>query len=157
MCLRQNDGVHSFSGRVEQPRQCYRVREKGCHLFRGWHGVGATSGAGDASFQEDRRLISPDLVVFIKTMCFRFFFFKIVYVYLAFMSVLSVCICTIYMFGASRGQKRALEPLKLQLRMVVSHRVGTGNQTPVPEGAEVLLTTEPLLQPCALPDAVMSD
>lgn len=74
MCLRQNDGVHSFSGRVEQPHQCYRVREKGCHLFRGWHGVGATSDAGDASFQEDRRLISPDLVVFIKTMCFRFFF-----------------------------------------------------------------------------------
>lgn len=73
------------------------------------------------------------------------------------MSVLPVCICTIYMLGASRGQKRALEPLNLGLRMVVSHRVGTGNHTPVPEGAEVLLTTEPLFQPCELPDAIMSD
>ena len=73
------------------------------------------------------------------------------------MSVLPVCICTIYRFGASRGQKRALEPLKLELRMVVSQRVGTRNQTPVPEGAEVLLTTEPFLQPCELPDAIMSD
>jgi hypothetical protein len=40
-----------------------------------------------------------------------------------------VCMCTMYVFGAHGSQKRALEPLKLELWMVVDHCVGAGNQT----------------------------
>jgi hypothetical protein len=45
------------------------------------------------------------------------------------LNVLSVfCMCSTCMPGAG-GQKRALEPLKLELEMVVSHSVGPGKRT----------------------------
>lgn len=146
VCVRMTEFILSVGELSSHVSATDRVREKKCHLFRGWHGVGTTSDTGDASFQEDRRLISPDLVVFIKTMCFRFF-----QDYL-FLFGIHECFACMYM------HRRGLwSPCKLELRMFVSHRVGTGNQTPVPEEAEVLLTTEPLLQPYELPDAIISD
>lgn len=38
-----------------------------------------------------------------------------------------VWICTMCMPGASGDQKRALDPLGLELQMVMSHPVGAGN------------------------------
>lgn len=38
-------------------------------------------------------------------------------------------VCTMYMPGALRGQKKVLDPLKLKLQMVMSQYVGAGNQT----------------------------
>ena len=43
------------------------------------------------------------------------------------MSVLPVHMCTV--FVAWRGQKIALDPLKLVMKMVVSYYVGAGTQT----------------------------
>jgi hypothetical protein len=51
----------------------------------------------------------------------------------------------IYIPGAYRGQKRASDPLKLELQMVVSHNEGPGNVDALEE-QRVLLITEPLLQ-----------
>jgi hypothetical protein len=34
--------------------------------------------------------------------------------------------------GAHRSQKKALDPLKLELQAVVSHLVGAGKQTQIP-------------------------
>ena len=45
-----------------------------------------------------------------------------VYGYFAFMCVHVLCEC-----GTSGGQKRALDPLELELQMVVSHHVAAGN------------------------------
>lgn len=45
------------------------------------------------------------------------------------------------------GQKRILDPVELESRMVVSHRVGPGNQTWVfLKNKRTYLTTESLLQ-----------
>lgn len=47
------------------------------------------------------------------------------------MSVLlaHVCVCYTYMPDACRGLKRVLDPLELELWIVVSHPVGVGHQT----------------------------
>ena len=39
---------------------------------------------------------------------------------------LRVCRCTVGMPGALKGQKKVLDPLELEPRMVVRHHVGTG-------------------------------
>ena len=44
-------------------------------------------------------------------------------------SALCVSICTVYMPGAGRGQKRALDLLELELQMVVNCYVDAGNGT----------------------------
>lgn len=41
---------------------------------------------------------------------------------------LRVCLCTVYMSGAHRGQERVLDALRLELQ-VMSHHVGAANQT----------------------------
>ena len=38
-----------------------------------------------------------------------------------------VCLCATHMAGSLGGQKRALDPLELELQMVVSSQVGAGN------------------------------
>ena len=40
---------------------------------------------------------------------------------------LHVCLCTVYMPGACRGQKRASDPLELELQIVVSSQGEAGN------------------------------
>lgn len=40
-------------------------------------------------------------------------------------------ICTKYVAGDQEDQKRGLDPLELELWMVVNHNAGTGNQTHV--------------------------
>ena len=42
------------------------------------------------------------------------------------MYICAPCVCNAY-----RGQKRASDPLKLELQTVLSHNVGAGNQTQV--------------------------
>lgn len=44
---------------------------------------------------------------------------------------LHICLCTICMPETHRGQKGALGPLGLALKMVVNHHVGAGNWTQV--------------------------
>lgn len=53
--------------------------------------------------------------------------------------------CFACMLGAYGDQKRALGPLE-QL-MIISHLVGAGNGTQSYKGQQVLLSTEPSLQP----------
>lgn len=48
------------------------------------------------------------------------------------MCIYSMClaclyVCILFIFGACGGQKRVLDPLELEFRMVVSHQVGAGN------------------------------
>lgn len=45
------------------------------------------------------------------------------------MGVLPMCVYMNQKCSAHTDQKRALEPLELELEMVVSHYVGAGNQT----------------------------
>lgn len=45
------------------------------------------------------------------------------------MVFLQACLCIMCMLGICRGQKRWLNPLNLELDVVVSYHVGTGNQT----------------------------
>ena len=45
------------------------------------------------------------------------------------MSVHCVCVPGMCVPGAHRGQKRASDPLELELWMVISNDVGAGNQT----------------------------
>ena len=47
------------------------------------------------------------------------------------LTVLPVCLCSMYLPGACRGQKKVLGPLELESRMVVSHHAGAANQPPV--------------------------
>lgn len=55
---------------------------------------------------------------------------------------------TTCMPGALSGQKRRLQPLELESKMVVSHCVGVRNQTLGPlQEQYLLLTIEPYLQP----------
>lgn len=42
-----------------------------------------------------------------------------------------VCLCTTCIFGEHRGQKMVSDPLGLELHMIVSLHVGSGNQTQV--------------------------
>jgi hypothetical protein len=43
--------------------------------------------------------------------------------------VLLACMSIIYVSGAHEDQKRASDPLELELQTVVSHHVGSRNQT----------------------------
>lgn len=56
---------------------------------------------------------------------------KIIYCYFMPMDVLPVCDCALHVYSFSGGQKRASGPLDLELGIVVSCHVGTGNQTQV--------------------------
>lgn len=48
--------------------------------------------------------------------------------------------CTTCMLGIRRGQNRALDPLELELQMVVNHRVGTRiSPGPLEEGTELFI------------------
>ena len=38
------------------------------------------------------------------------------------------CVCTVSMPGVCRGQKKALNPLEMELQTVIGHYVGAGNQ-----------------------------
>lgn len=55
---------------------------------------------------------------------------------------LHLCICTMCVPGAIGGQKGSMDPLELELWMVVNHHVGAGNRTQV-----LSKTTELSLQP----------
>jgi hypothetical protein len=44
---------------------------------------------------------------------------------------LHVCMCTICVPGALGSQKGEMDPLELELWMVVNHHVGAGNRTQV--------------------------
>jgi hypothetical protein len=50
------------------------------------------------------------------------------------------------MLGSCTGEKKALAPLKLKLRMVVHYHGSAGNLTQVLCKAQVFLTTEPSVQ-----------
>lgn len=41
---------------------------------------------------------------------------------------LPVCMCTIWMPGTFRGQKRPLDPLEMKFQRVVSSHIGGGNR-----------------------------
>lgn len=61
------------------------------------------------------------------------------------MSVLpAVCLCTMFMPGACRGQETVHDALKLELKMVVTHLVGTGNETWSPKEQQILLISSHL-------------
>lgn len=52
--------------------------------------------------------------------------------YFMHISVLPTCVlCMMFVLGACRSQKRSLEALELELQTLVSHRVGTRNQTQI--------------------------
>ena len=63
---------------------------------------------------------------------------------------LHVCMCTICISDASGGQRKAADLLKLELRMIVSHHVGSGNQTWVICVSNESSTTEPSSQTLSL-------
>lgn len=42
---------------------------------------------------------------------------------------LNTCVCTACVLDAHRGQKRASDPIGLEVQMAVNLRVGAGNQT----------------------------
>lgn len=52
--------------------------------------------------------------------------FLIIFIYVI-LYVTIVCICTMRVLGASRGQKAALDPPKLELLMIVNHHVYARN------------------------------
>lgn len=45
------------------------------------------------------------------------------------MLCLCACLCTTFMSGASRGQKRTSDPLELELQIPVNCHVGARNRT----------------------------
>lgn len=49
--------------------------------------------------------------------------------------------------GASRGQKRAVDPLELELEVVVMHLVGVGNRIHVSRRTVSTSVTKPYFQP----------
>ena len=49
-------------------------------------------------------------------------------------------VCALHVCSAHGGQKRATDPLELELQMVEPPYVGAGNQTPVSAGATSALT-----------------
>lgn len=54
----------------------------------------------------------------------------------------------LHAFGAHRGQKKTLNPLEVELEVVVSHHVGRGNHTQVLcKTFAVILKAELSLQP----------
>lgn len=56
-------------------------------------------------------------------------FFILTICLFSFICVYCVRVYTTYVPGAPRGQKRASNPLELELWVVVNHYVGAGNQT----------------------------
>lgn len=56
------------------------------------------------------------------------------------MSALYVCVA--HGVQAYKGQTMVLEPLELELRLIVSHLVGSGNQIQVLQEQHMLLTTK---------------
>lgn len=58
-----------------------------------------------------------------------FSFFKICLFLCVWVFYLHGCVCTTCFPSAHSGQKRVLDPLELELRMAVSHHVGSGNWT----------------------------
>lgn len=61
-----------------------------------------------------------------------FYFFKGLFIFIFYYLSVCFCVCSILSYAwYHRGQKRALDPLKLKLQMFVSHHVGTGNWTQV--------------------------
>lgn len=44
-----------------------------------------------------------------------------------YIDVLSLCLCTVYVPGDLGDQKRASDPLRLELEIAVSFQVGTGS------------------------------
>lgn len=56
-------------------------------------------------------------------------FYLDLFILCAWVSHLHVCMCTTYMPGACGGQKRVLDPLKIELQMFVSSCVSSGKQT----------------------------
>lgn len=63
---------------------------------------------------------------------------------------LLVCMCTMYMPGACRGQKVALDSLELELQMVVCW----GSNLGLLQEPQTLFTVEPSLQPFSQPPTV---
>lgn len=61
----------------------------------------------------------------------KYYFSKKLFIY--FLFCLWKCLCTISMVGAFRSQKRALEPLGLELQISVSPEVDGGNRTWISE------------------------
>lgn len=53
--------------------------------------------------------------------------------------------CTMYIPGACRGQKKVPDSLELELQTVVRYRVGSRNMDSL-EDQKILLITEPSLQ-----------
>lgn len=51
------------------------------------------------------------------------------YEWLTLAHVCACCMCATCMLSAQAGQKRALDPLKLELLIAVRSRVGAGNRT----------------------------
>jgi hypothetical protein len=51
-----------------------------------------------------------------------------IYLFYQFIFCMHVCLCTTYMLGVHRGQERGLNPVELELGMVVSHCKDAGNQ-----------------------------
>ena len=63
------------------------------------------------------------------------------------MGVLLVCTCVPYLcLVPGGGQKRESDPLRLELQMVVSCRIGAGDRSPLQEQL-VFSTAGPSLQP----------
>lgn len=62
-----------------------------------------------------------------------------------------MCVWTSPACGVHRGKKRTVDPLELELPMLVSYNVGKGNKTWVLSGRTANThTTEPTLQPSTL-------
>lgn len=51
------------------------------------------------------------------------------FIFCVWLFFLHVFMCTMYVPGAQRGQRRVWDPLELELAMVVSRNVGAKNQT----------------------------
>lgn len=63
---------------------------------------------------------------------------------------LHVCFCVLLACSNHGDQKRALDPLELELAMVVSLLVGVGDGNGSWKSRQVLLTTKLLLQACQI-------
>jgi hypothetical protein len=62
----------------------------------------------------------------------QFIFYLVLYlnfILCVWLFCLHVCLCTTCMPCACRGQKRASDPLEVELKTVGRHHVGAGNQT----------------------------
>jgi len=53
------------------------------------------------------------------------------YVCMVYVCIMYVCMCITCILGTHESQERTLDVLELELQMVVSHHVGSGNKIPV--------------------------